>query len=158
MIVVLIGVSGSGKTSVGKALSALTGWSFLDADDYHSKANIAKMSRGEPLNDGDRASWLNTLSTVIKERIEKGEKTILACSALKKSYRLQLSQADPQAVRFIYLKVSPKLLQSMKTSMLQSQLNDLEEPKANAAFIVKIQTETSPEVIAIYIKNKLPFF
>jgi gluconokinase len=167
MIVVLIGVSGSGKTSVGKALSALTGWSFLDADDYHSKANIAKMSRGEPLNDGDRASWLNTLSTVIKERIEKSEKTILACSALKKSYRLQLSQADPQAVRFIYLKVSPKLLQArleqrqnhfMKTSMLQSQLNDLEEPKANAAFIVKIQTETSPEVIAIYIQNKLPFF
>jgi gluconokinase len=167
MIIILIGVSGSGKTSIGKALSALTGWSFLDADDYHSKANIAKMSRGEPLNDGDRAPWLNTLSEVIKEQIERGEQTILACSALKKSYRLQLSQANLQAVHFVYLKVSPKLLQKrleqrqnhfMKMSMLNSQLNDLEEPKADTALIVEIQTKTSPDVIAVYIQNKLSAF
>ncbi len=164
MIVVIIGVSGSGKTVVGKALSALTGWSFLDADDYHSEANIAKMSRGEPLDDGDRAAWLSTLSGVIKAQIEKREETIFACSALKKSYRLQLSQSGPQAVRFVYLKVSPKLLQArlehrqnhfMKASMLHGQLNDLEEPKADAALIVNVQTETSPENIAVYIQNKL---
>jgi gluconokinase len=164
MIVVLIGVSGSGKTIVGKTLGALTGWSFLDADDYHSDANIAKMSRGEPLDDGDRVAWLSTLSGVIKTQIEKGEETILACSALKESYRLQLAQADPQAVHFVYLKVSPKLLQArlkqrqnhfMKTSMLHSQLKDLEEPKADEALIVEIQTEISPEIIAVYIQNKL---
>jgi gluconokinase len=167
MIVVLIGVSGSGKTSVGKALSTLTGWSFLDADDYHSEVNIAKMSRGEPLNDEDRAGWLEVLSEVIQEQIEKGEETILACSALKKVYRSQLSQADPQAVHFVYLKVSTKLLQArleqrqnhfMKTEMLRSQLGDLEEPKTDEALIVKVQTETSPEVIAVYIQNKLSAF
>jgi gluconokinase len=167
MIVVLIGVSGSGKTSVGKALSALTGWSFLDADDYHSDVNIAKMSRGEPLNDEDRADWLKTLSGVIKTQIEKGEETVLACSALKASYRLQLAQAAPQAVSFVYLKVFPRLLQArleqrqnhfMKTDMLRSQLKDLEEPRADEALIVEIQTESTPEVIAVYIQNKLSAF
>jgi gluconokinase len=92
-------------------LSALTGWSFLDADDYHSAANIAKMSRGEALDDADRAPWLDTLSGVIKDKIDRGEDTILACSALKKSYRSQLAQADPSSVRFVYLKVPPDLLQ-----------------------------------------------
>lgn len=164
MIVVLIGVAGSGKTTIGKALSALTGWSFLDADDYHSDANIAKMSHGEPLNDEDRASWLNTLCKVIGEQLRKGENTVLACSALKKSYRTQIAQADPKSVCFVYLKVPPELLQVrleqrrnhfMKTDMLRSQLKDLEEPRADEALIVEIQTETSPEMIAVYIRNKL---
>ncbi len=86
MVIILIGVSGSGKTSIGRALSVLTGYSFLDADDYHSPENIAKMSRGEQLTDADRRPWLTALSQVIASQIQQGKQTILACSALKKSY------------------------------------------------------------------------
>jgi gluconokinase len=164
MIVVLIGVSGSGKTSVGQSLSALMGWSFLDADDYHSEANVAKMSRGEALNDGDRAPWLDTLCAVIESQICKGEDTILACSALKKSYRSQLSEVDPQFIYFVYLKVSSELLQTrleerqdhfMKPAMLRSQLKALEEPNESEAIIVQVQADSSPEALADFIQRKL---
>jgi gluconokinase len=164
MIIVLVGVSGSGKTSVGQALSAQAGWVFLDADDYHPEANIAKMSRGEPLNDVDRAPWLETLRGVIETQIKKGENTILACSALKKSYRLRLSQTSPQSVRFVYLKVSQQLLEArlekreghfMKSKMLQSQLEDLEEPTIDEAYVVEVQGDISPESLAIGIQNLL---
>jgi gluconokinase len=110
MIIILMGVAGSGKTRVGQALSELTGWVFLDADSYHSQASIEKMARCEPLNDADRAPWLNALSSIIQAQVEQGEPMILACSALKQSYRAQLSRFNPQAVRFVYLKVSLELL------------------------------------------------
>jgi gluconokinase len=164
VILIVIGVSGSGKTSVGQDLGTLMGWSFLDADDYHPEANIAKMSRGEPLNDADRAPWLNTLCEVIESQIQKGEDTILACSALKKSYRAQLSQAHPKSVCFAYLKVSPELLQErmkqrkdhfMKSAMLLSQLETLEEPETSEALTVDVQADASPEMLAAYIRNQL---
>jgi gluconokinase len=166
MIVVLIGVSGSGKTIVGQALSALTSWSFLDADDYHSEANVAKMSRGEALNDGDRAPWLNTLCKVIGSQIQKGENTVLACSALKRAYRLQLSEPAPQSIYFVYLKVSLEVLQTrlkkrqnhfMKSEMLLSQLEALEEPNESEALIVQVQSDSSPEALALSIENKLNY-
>lgn len=171
MVIVLIGVSGSGKTSVGKALSALTGWFYLDADDYHSPENIAKMSRGEPLDDADRLPWLNVLRELIKVRIDRSEDTILACSALKKSYRSMLSgrgsQLDPAGsadLNFVYLQVSSEILKTrlkqrsdhfMPLQMLDSQLETLEQPTADEAMIVRVQTETSPEALAIYIYNKI---
>jgi gluconokinase len=163
VILILIGVSGSGKTIVGQALSKLMGWSFLDADDYHSEANIAKMSCGEPLNEADRAPWLNVLYEVIGSQIQKGEDTILACSALKKSYRAQLSQAHPKSVRFLYLKVPTELLQErmkrrkdhfMKSAMLLSQLETLEEPNTSEALTIEVQADDSPEMIAAYIRNE----
>jgi gluconokinase len=166
MILILIGVSGSGKTSVGQALSRLTGWSFLDADDYHSKANIAKMSRGQPLDDADRTPWLNTLCEVIELQIQKGKDTVLACSALKKSYRAQLSQAHPKLVCFAYLKVPLEVLQErmkqrkdhfMKSKMLLSQLETLEEPDISEALAVDVQANTSPEMLAAFIRNQLLF-
>jgi gluconokinase len=164
MVIILIGVSGSGKTSIGRALSLLTGYAFLDADDYHSPENIAKMSRGEPLNDADRLLWLDTLSEVISSQIDRGEQTILACSALKKSYRSQLAQSNLPSIHFVYLDVAPELLETrlkqrkghfMSPKLLLSQLETLEEPTADEATIVRVQTETSPETIAIYIHNKL---
>lgn len=170
-IVILMGVSGSGKTSVGKALSELTGWFFVDADDYHSPENIAKMSRDEPLDDRDRLPWLNVLHELIRVRIDRSEDTILACSALKKSYRSILSgtgsQLDSTAnadLHFVYLQVSPEMLKTqlkhrsdhfMRLPMLDSQLETLEQPTADEAMIVQVQTETSPESLAIYIYNKL---
>jgi gluconokinase len=164
MVIILIGVSGSGKTSIGRALSVLTGWSFLDADDYHSPENIAKMSRGEPLTDADRQPWIDTLIEVIDSQVKHGEQTILACSALKKSYRSQLAQSNLPSVHFVYLKVAPELLETrlkqrqghfMSPKLLLSQLETLEEPTADEATIVRVQIETSLETIALYIHNKL---
>ncbi len=163
MIVIVIGVSGSGKTTVGQALSVLAGWSFLDADDYHPEANVAKMSRGEPLTDADRAPWLEILRTEIAARLARGEDAILACSALKKAYRQQL-QVDPARVRFVYLKVSPKLLQKrleqrpdhfMKSSMLRSQLETLEEPDKGEAFTLKVTKKVTSTELAMEIQAHL---
>jgi gluconokinase len=162
MFLILIGVSGSGKTVVGQALSALTGWSFLDADDYHPPANIAKMSRGEPLTDADRAPWLEILRTQIATRLERGEDAILACSALKKAYRQQL-QVDPARVRFVYLKVSPELLQErlkqrsghfMQSSMLTSQLGAFEEPDSHEVLTIEITADDDPATLASTIQKR----
>jgi gluconokinase len=153
MFVILFGVSGSGKTTVGQALGTLTGWPFLDADDYHPETNVAKMSRGEPLTDADRAPWLEILRTEIATRLARGEEAILACSALKKAYRQKL-QVDPGQVRFVYLKVSPELLQKrleqrpghfMKPSMLRSQLETLEEPLPSEALTVELRLDDDPD-------------
>ncbi|MCY7368983.1 MAG: gluconokinase [Chamaesiphon sp.] len=164
MVIILIGVSGSGKTSIGRALSVLTGYSFLDADDYHSPENIAKMSRGEQLTDADRLPWLSALSQVIASQVQQGEQTIWACSALKKAYRSQLAQANLSSIHFVYIKVAPELLEMqieqrqghfMSPKLLLSQLATLEEPTADEATIIPVQTETSPQIIALYIQNKL---
>jgi gluconokinase len=163
VIIILLGVSGSGKTTVGKALGTLLGWSFLDADDYHPEANVAKMSRGEPLTDADRAPWLEILRTEIAARLARNEDAILACSALKKAYRQKL-QVDPARVRFVYLKVPPALLQKrlkqrkghfMQASMLRSQLATLEEPMPSEALTIEVNTERTPAELAMDIQTHL---
>jgi gluconokinase len=164
MVIIIIGVAGSGKTSVGKALSELTGWLFVDADDYHSDANRAKMSRGEPLSDEDRAPWLDRLQALITEKIDRGEDTVLACSALKLAYRSELRSPAPQSVHFVYLKVPIELLQErlkqrsnhfMKLQMLDSQLKILEEPQPAAAVIIQVRADASPEMLAADIQHQL---
>jgi gluconokinase len=146
MIVILMGVAGSGKTTVGQALAAVKGWEFSDADLFHSAAALEKMSRGEPLTDADRTPWLETMQNAIARWLQEDKNVILACSALKSTYR-QILGGDDSRVKFIYLKGSYDLIQQrlrdrvghfMKADLLPSQFDTLEEPNATQAFYVDI--------------------
>lgn len=136
MVIVLTGVSGSGKTTTGSVLAQQLGWEFADADDYHEAASVEKMRNRIPLTDADRAPWLNALRSLIADWINKRTSAVLACSALKQAYRKKL-RVDQQ-VRVVYLKASPEVLAQrlferrnhyMKKEMLESQLATLEEPE-----------------------------
>jgi gluconokinase len=131
MIVVVMGVAGAGKTTVGRALAAALGWSFLDADDLQPPANVDKMRRGEPLDDADRSPWLARVAAELRAR----DDVVVACSALRAAYRDAL-RVRPE-VRFVYLKVPEAVLAArlaerrghyMPPSLLRSQLDTLEEP------------------------------
>jgi gluconokinase len=131
MIVVIMGVSGAGKTTIGRALAAALGWPFVDADQLHPAANVAKMSRGEPLDDADRAPWLEAVAA----RMQKLDDGVVACSALRAAYRQALRVRDD--VRFVELEVPRAVLEErlagrrghfMPPSLLGSQLATLEEP------------------------------
>ena len=136
MVILLMGVSGSGKTTVGQLLASQLGWEFADGDDYHPAANVEKMRNGIPLTDADRAPWLETLRALIAGWIAAGENAVLACSALKRTYRENL-QIGPD-VQVVYLRGTPQLLRQrlrtrighfMTERMLESQLAALEEPE-----------------------------
>ena len=133
---IVMGVSGCGKTSVGEVLAEELGWDFYDADDYHPTENVAKMASGIPLNDSDRAPWLATLHDMISSSLIQNRPGVLACSALKERYRQQLLEGNPN-VQIVYLKGSYDLIWSrmsarkdhyMKPHMLKSQFDALEEP------------------------------
>ena len=142
MVVLLMGVAGSGKTTIGRQLAAGLGWGFADADEFHPPANVAKMSAGIPLDDTDRAPWLAAIRRYIDARLERNENAVVTCSALKEKYRAVLL-GDPGEVKLVYLRGTRELLWSrissrqghfMKPAMLDSQLAALEEP-ANALVI-----------------------
>lgn len=138
MIVIIMGVTGSGKTTIGKLLSAQTGWQFAEGDDYHSAANKAKMHADIPLNDLDRAPWLADLHDVLYRWFERGESGILACSALKQAYRETLTAGlSSEAYRFVLLEVPRKQIAErlakrtdhfMNPGLLDSQFATLEIP------------------------------
>ena len=140
---VIMGVSGCGKSSVGEQLAAALHVNYLEGDDYHSKANVAKMSAGEPLTDDDRAGWLEALREQIGSARERGEGLVLSCSALKRRYRDVLRAGDP-LLRFAHLQGSRELLAErmaarhhhyMPPSLLDSQLASLEPLQADEAGI-----------------------
>lgn len=133
---VIMGVSGSGKTVIGRTLAQKLGWDFYDADDYHPPENVAKMANGIPLNDSDRAPWLAALHDLITSSLKQNRPGVLACSALKERYRRQLLDGNQNA-QLVYLKGSYDLIWSrisarkdhfMKPEMLKSQFDTLEEP------------------------------
>jgi gluconokinase len=145
MIIVLMGVTGSGKTTVGKLLAAELGWTYYDADDFHSPANVEKMKLGVALDDADRRPWLETLRKLIHDCLERSENCILACSALKSSYRDYLLLSDE--VRLVYLRGSYDLIQQrlsdrrdhyMNPKLLRSQFEILEEPQGELAIDVSL--------------------
>ena len=139
MIVVLMGVSGSGKTTIGTLLAERTGTVFADADDYHPAANKAKMAAGQPLNDDDRQPWLETLNGLMRGWFSEGKGGVLACSALKEKYRDTLASGMPVgAVSFVLLDGSKELIaerlahrqhEYMNPKLLDSQLATLEKPR-----------------------------
>ena len=136
MAVIVTGVTGVGKTTIGRALALRLGWQFHDADDLHSPENVERMRRGEPLNDELRAPWLTRVRDVIERAIRDGEPVVIACSALKERYRRRLSDGLPE-VRFVFLTTPPDVLQGriaarrghfVSPALLHSQLADLEPP------------------------------
>jgi gluconokinase len=141
-VLVVMGVAGSGKTTVGIALAAALGWGFVDADDHHPAANVAKMARGEPLDDADRRPWLDELHGIIADALARGSGLVMACSALKADYRARLAGAGAGGrVRFVHLAGPPELFRErlakrtghfMKPAMLDSQIAALEPPGGEA--------------------------
>jgi gluconokinase len=135
-IVLLMGVAGSGKTTVGRELARTLGWSFADADNFHPSANVAKMSAGEPLTDADRAPWLAAIRAHIDAKLARDESAVVTCSALKSGYRRGLLAGDTR-IHLVYLqgtreqlwaRISERQNHFMKPAMLDSQLAALEEP------------------------------
>lgn len=136
-ILVVMGVSGSGKTTVGKGLAEALGWIFREGDDLHPRANVEKMAQGIPLNDTDRQPWLEAIRQLIDEHLARGEPAVITCSALKKAYRDFLAAKREQVV-FVYLKGSMEMLRGrlaqrkghyMPVDLLASQFATLEEPE-----------------------------
>jgi gluconokinase len=145
MIVIVAGVSGSGKTTVGALLAGRLGWRFADADDFHPAASIAKMRAGIPLTDADRWPWLNAIAAWMDERIARGESAVVTCSALRRAYRDVLLAGRPGA-RLVFLSVGRSLLERrlaarhghfFPAALLDSQLAAVEpiQPDENAVTV-----------------------
>ena len=161
MIVILVGVSGTGKTTLGQLLADELGWKFYEGDDFHSQANIDKMHAGLPLTDEDRQPWLESLRRLIERCLAAKENAVLTCSALKKSYRSCLRVSEE--VKFIYLRGSYELVVDqlqqrhghfMNPELLQSQFATLEEPEAGEG-VITIELGRGPRVLVDEIKTKL---
>ena len=161
MIVIVYGVSGAGKTTIGKLLARQLGWHFIEADDFHPAANVEKMRSGHPLSDEDRWPWLQRLREQIKRSLAAGENAVLACSALKRTYRDRLRVRSE--VQFVYLcgdfALVEKQLRSrrghfMDQDLLQSQFDDLEKPRSDEN-VLTVELGETPEEIVREIKAKL---
>jgi carbohydrate kinase (thermoresistant glucokinase family) len=152
MIVVVAGVSGSGKSTVGSLLAGRLGWPFTDADALHPAANIAKMRAGHPLSDADRGPWLAAVAARMDEYATAGESAVLACSALKRSYREELLAGRP-AARMVFLHATREMLEDrlrgrhghfFPAALLDTQLGDLESPEP-AEHVLVVEAAISPD-------------
>ena len=162
MVLVLMGVAGCGKTTIGIRLSKALGWTFRDGDTFHPPRNVEKMRSGVPLDDADRAPWLAAIAQWIDERCAAAEPAIVTCSALKRDYRRRLVGAHGN-VRFVYLKGSLRLIGDrirrrthafMPPSLLKSQFAALEEPAPEERAIV-VPIVLSPKRVAERILSEL---
>ena len=161
MIVIVFGVSGAGKTTIGKLLAEELGWQFYEADDFHPRANIEKMRSGLPLTDEDRWPWLERLREQIMPSLAAKENAVLACSALKRVYREHLRVSGD--VKFVFLRGDFALIERqlrrrrghfMNHALLQSQFADLEEPQPDED-VLTIDLGRSPQELVDEIKAKL---
>jgi len=161
VFIIIFGVSGAGKTTVGELLARELGWHFYEADDFHSPANIEKMHRGVPLTDKDRWPWLDSLRELIKRCVAADENAVLASSALKRAYRKHL-RLSPE-VKLVFLRGDYELIAEqlrhrhghfMNPALLRSQFADLEEPEPDEA-MTTIELGRSPRDLVDEIKTKL---
>jgi gluconokinase len=161
MVVIVCGVSGAGKTTVGELLAKEMGWEFYEGDDLHPQANIDKMRAGIALTDTDRAPWLQSLRELIERCLAAETNAVLACSALKKSYRDLLRVND--AVKFVFLRGDYSRIEAqlqkrsahfMKPELLKSQFDTLEEPRAEEGTIV-IELGQDPCSLVRHVQRKL---
>ena len=161
MFIIICGVAGVGKSTVGQLLAQDLGWGFYEADDFHPPGNIAKMEAGIPLTDEDRQPWLKRLRQLIKQCLTAKENAVLACSALKKAYRDQLRVSEE--VQFVFLHGSRKRVTEqlrhrrghfMNPALLDSQFRDLEEP-ARSEPVLTIDLVGSARDLVELIKTKL---
>lgn len=158
--IIVMGVAGCGKTTVGELLARRLGWNFYDADAFHPAENVAKMANGTPLDDLDRAPWLAALHALISTSLKENHPAVLACSALKESYRQQLLDGN-EGVQIVYLKGTYDLIWSrisqrkdhyMKPQMLQSQFDTLEEPTNALTFDISLPVNEIVEGILEQLK------
>lgn len=159
MILIVAGVSGSGKTTVGALLAGRLRWRFADADSFHPASNVAKMRAGVPLTDADRAPWLRAITDWMDERIAAGQSAVVTCSALKRSYREQLLNGRPEAA-LAFLGVSREVLEQrlmarsghfFPEKLLDSQLEALEPPGAGETRVHAVVAEHDAEATAARI-------
>jgi gluconokinase len=157
-----MGVSGSGKSTVGRLLAERLGREYAEADDFHPEGNLAKMAAGQPLDDADRWPWLHTIAAWIDERHATGRPAVITCSALKRSYRELLTAGRP-AVRLVYLRGSRELIAArlaertghfFPQKLLDSQFDALEEPGTDEAPVV-VEVEVGPERIVRQVLREL---
>ncbi|WP_454061453.1 gluconokinase [Candidatus Nitrospira salsa] len=160
-ILIIMGVSGSGKTTIGTLLAKDLGWSFYEGDNFHSQKNIDKMTRGIALTDEDREPWLHALRLLIEKLVATSEHAVISCSALKQGYRDILAANSPR-IGFVYLKGSDSLVRErlskremhfMNEVLLESQLHELEEP--DDALI--LDPAFPPQFLISQIKKNLEF-
>ncbi len=161
MVIIIFGVSGAGKTTLGQLLAQELRWKFYEADDFHSQANIDKMRQGVPLTDEDRWPWLESLRELIKQCLAAGQNAVLACSALKESYRRCL-RVSPE-VKLVYLRGDYVLIERqlrqrpghfMDPKLLRSQFAELEEPQPEEDVAV-VELGRSPRELVQEMKKKL---
>lgn len=155
-----MGVSGSGKSTIGEQLATATGGTFFDGDDFHPPANVAKMHAGIPLDDADRLPWLQRLRQLIEEQATKPAPSVIACSALKRTYREILAPGGDPRVHFVYLQGSFELIAArlharhghfMPESLLRSQFDALEVPQD----ALTVDITPPPEAIVTELRGKL---
>lgn len=159
MIIIVMGVSGAGKTTVGNLLATGVNWPFFEGDDFHPQANVEKMSEGSPLTDEERRPWLKSLRKLISGIINDGQDAVIACSALKQTYREVLRRGDEEVV-FAYLKGEYDLVAQrlgerqghfMGAELLQSQFDTLEEPQT----ALTLSIDQSPSEIVRAVRESL---
>ena len=160
MVIVMMGPAGAGKSTVGKALAADLGWTFVDGDDYHAPEHVSQMQAGVGLTDAERQAWLNDLHAVARRAMDRRDHVVVACSALKASYR-DVLRGDLRPVRFVHLKAPRPVLESRLElrprhfagpALLHSQLMDLEDPGDTA---VTVDATQAVDVLVPTIRREL---